>query len=47
MLVPANPEMKFDTVMEWETKAEGFPGMNRIKGLSFPTFGWVTSTSPL
>ena len=42
---PANPQMRFANTINWETRAEGFDSMNKVRGLS--RFGWIWSTSPI
>ena len=44
---PANPQMRFANTINWETRAEGFDGMNKVRGLAFSRFGWIWSTSPI
>ena len=44
---PANRKMRFDNVIQWETRAEGFEGMNRLRGISFTKFGWLWNTRPI
>ena len=44
---PANPDMKFNDVIKWETRAEGFDGMNKLRGLSFSKFEWHWNTNPI